>query len=200
MSNDYKEQLKQEFSNLFETLDLQESQKHYLEFRWLDQVLWMESKAGSCRDSHYRLRLMTIVGGTIIPALVSLNFTDQNPQLKITIAVSTFVLSQVVAISAAIEQFFNYGERWRHYRRSVESLKTQGWQFFQLSDAYEKFPSHNQAFKTFATQVEQILQRDVEVYSTQVTAQKESAQQETAINDDLPNSENQISTSDKILN
>lgn len=53
---------------------------------------------------------------------------------------STFGLSQIVAISAAIEEFFHYGERWRHYRRTVESMKTQGWQFSQLTGPYRIYP------------------------------------------------------------
>lgn len=174
----YQEWLKQDFNTIFEALTLKENQKHYLRSRWLDQVLWMEGRANRARDMHYKLRLTTIVGGVIIPALVSLNFTGSGtPYLRQTITVSTFALSQIVAICAATEQFFNYGDRWRHYRRGVESLKTQGWQFFELSDSYHTFQSHDQAFVTFAAQVEQILQRDVEVYATQVT-QKEEAQKD----------------------
>ncbi|MEH2225564.1 DUF4231 domain-containing protein [Nostoc sp.] len=32
------------------------------------------------------------------------------------------------------------------YRRTVESLKTQGWQFSQLTGPYRIYPSHEQAF------------------------------------------------------
>ncbi len=170
---DYREQLKQDFVAMFESLALPPQQQHYLKARWLDQVLWMEGRAGKARDMHYRLRLTTIIGGVIIPALVSLNFTmtDQQ-QFKQTIAASTFILSQAVAICAATEQFFNYGDRWRHYRRSVETLKTQGWQFFELAGPYDTFKAHDQAFNTFAAQVEQILQHDVEIYATQVSFSK----------------------------
>jgi hypothetical protein len=166
----YQEQLKQDFGELFGMLQLPERQEHYLRSRWLDQVIYMEGRAGRARDLHYRLRLTTIIGGVIIPALVSLNLTtNDNAQLKQTLAISTFVLSQVVAISAATEEFFNYGDRWRNYRRSVESLKTQGWQFFQLTNAYQSYPTHEKAFKAFSFQVEQILQKDVEIYATQTT-------------------------------
>lgn len=172
----YQENLRQEFGQLVDSLELQERQKYYLKSRWLDQVLWMEGRASRARNFYYRLRLTTIIGGVIIPALVSLNFTGtENQQVKQAIAISTFALSQVVAVSAAVEQFFNYGERWRHYRRSVETLKTQGWQFFELGGIYEPFPNHTQAFNDFAGNVEAIIQRDVEVYSTQVVqAKKES--------------------------
>lgn len=169
----YQASLKQEFAGMVANLDLNDRQKYYLKSRWLEQVLWMEGKATRTRDFYYRLRLTTIIGGVIIPALVSLNFaTYGGEQAKRIVFLSTFTLSQVVAISAAVEQFFNYGERWRHYRRSVESLKTQGWQFFELSGAYENFSSHDVAFHDFAGNVEAILQKDVEVYSTQVVQVK----------------------------
>ncbi|MFP3869160.1 MAG: TRAFs-binding domain-containing protein [Desulfobacteraceae bacterium] len=42
----------------------------------------------------------------------------------------TFALSLMVAISLAVEEFLRFGERWRHYRRMVESLKNDGGQFF----------------------------------------------------------------------
>lgn len=194
-SDPYREALKQEFGSLIDGLELQDRQKHYLRSRWLDQVLWMEARAGRARDLHYKLRLTTIIGGVIIPALVSLNFSGvtDTQQVKSAIAVSTFVLSQVVAVSAATEQFFNYGERWRHYRRSVETLKTQGWQFFELSGTYQNHKSHDQAFNSFAGQVEAILQRDVEVYAAQVVqARKEEVQ--PANNDSSSQSSNREPT------
>ncbi|WP_071190351.1 DUF4231 domain-containing protein [Trichormus sp. NMC-1] len=166
----YREFLKQDFANIFEALQLQDLQKRFLSSRWLDQVLWMEAQAGKARNRYYCLRLMTIVGGVVLPALVSLNIN--NSKVRDTLVWSTFGLSQVVAISAAIEEFFHYGERWRHYRRTVESLKTQGWQFFQLTGVYGNYPTHDQAFTVFATQIEEIIQRDVEVYATQVVQEK----------------------------
>ncbi|MHC5732754.1 MAG: DUF4231 domain-containing protein, partial [Nostoc sp.] len=90
---------------------------------------------------------------------------------------STFGLSQIVAISAAIEEFFHYGERWRHYRRTVESLKSQGWQFSQLTGPYRKYTTHEEAFNVFAGQVEDIIQRDVEIYATQVVQEKKEEPQ-----------------------
>jgi hypothetical protein len=184
-SDSYREALKQDFGELIDSLNLKERQSHYLRSRWLDQILWMEGRAKRAQTLYYRLRLTTIIGGVIIPALVSLNFAGaENPQVKQAIGVSAFVLSQVVAISAATEQFFNYGERWRHYRRSVETLKTQGWQFFQLSGTYQNYKTHDQAFNVFAGQVETILQRDVETYSTQVVQPKRAEKDE-----EIPNQE-----------
>lgn len=181
----YREALKRDFGELIDSLNLKDRQSHYLRSRWLDQILWMEGRAKRAQALYYRLRLITIVGGVIIPALVSWNFTvTENSQFKQAVGISTFVLSQVVAISAATEQFFNYGERWRHYRRSVETLKTQGWQFFQLSGSYQNYRTHEEAFNVFSGQVETIIQRDVEIYSTQVVQSKRAEQDE-----EVPNQE-----------
>jgi hypothetical protein len=51
-------------------------------------------------------------------------------------------------------------------------LKIQGWQFSQLSGLYQSSNSHKDAFPLFVAQVEDILQRDVEVYMTQVVQEK----------------------------
>jgi hypothetical protein len=186
----YDEQLKKDFNKVFEEISgLTTLQREFLRARWLDQVLWMEGRAAKARNKYYRLRLVTIVGGVIIPALVSLgsvgpgginpggnNDNDGAVIVRQVIGWSTFLLSQAVAISAATEQFFNYGERWRHYRRSVELLKSQGWQFFQLSGAYapyNKSGGHKEAFTLFANHIEEIIQRDVEVYSNQVAQEKQ---------------------------
>lgn len=176
----YQEFLKEDFNKLFEGMNLGDVQRHFLRSRWLDQVLWMEGKANLSRDRHYWLRITTIIGGVILPALVSLNISTTQPvndRVKNVIIWSTFGLSQIVAISAAVEEFFHYGERWRHYRRTVESLKTQGWQFSQLTGPYRNYTNHEQAFYVFAGNVEDIIQRDVEIYATQVVQEKKEEQQ-----------------------
>lgn len=170
----YHEQLKQDFTHLIDRLTLTEMQQEFMKYRWLDQILWMENRAVSARNWHRRLRFVTIVGGVILPALLTLNVKEdlKNNQYLFW---GTFGLSQTVAICAALEQFYNNGDRWRHYRRSVESLKTQGWQFFQLTGAYAAYAKsggHQEAFSLFSTQVEEIIQHDVEVYSTRVIQEK----------------------------
>jgi len=163
----YTEFLKEDFKDLFEHLELTDIQRKFLQSRWLDQVLWMEKKANLCRDRHYRLRLTAIILGVIVPILIGIN-VGNNTRLRNAKEALAISLSAIVAVSAAVEEFFHYGERWYHYRRTVESLKTYGWQFSQLSGRYAVFPNHKEAFRDFSNQIEEIIQRDVEVYVTQV--------------------------------
>jgi hypothetical protein len=175
-NNAYRDWLKEDLGGLIEALELTELQKHFLRSRWLDQVLWMESKAGTCQWRYYALRLVAIVGGVIIPALVSLNIGGKQP--SDIVYWLTFSISLLVAISLAVEEFFHYGERWRHYRRTVETLKIEAWQFFQLSGPYQSHPTHQEAYPTFAARVEAILQQDVEVFITQVTKESKAKKEE----------------------
>ena len=173
----YADSLKADFNRLFESLDVNDRQQHFLRSRWLDQVRWMENKASQCQQRYYRLRLTAIVLGVLVPVLVGIDFPQNSlNQVKKYLTIG---LSSVVAVSAAVEEFFHYGERWNHYRRTVESLKTQGWQFSQLTGAYKDFNDHGLAFNSFAEQIEDILQRDVEVYVTHlVTAKKDKSKEE----------------------
>jgi hypothetical protein len=168
----YHNWLKQELGSVIDTLELAELQKHFLRSRWLDQVIWMEGKANHARSWYYVLRLTAIIGGVMIPALVSLNIGGL---AAAWIRWTVFVISLVVAISVALEEFFRYGDRWRHYRQAVETLKSEGWRFFQLAGAYRRYSTHNEAYPRFANIVEEISQQDVQAYVSQIVDDKEQA-------------------------
>ena len=85
----------------------------------------------------------------------------------------TFAVSFVVAIAVAVEGFFHYGERWRHYRRTAELLKSQGWQFYELAGAYATYRSHKAAFRPFAGAVESLIAEDVNVYVNKVMREQQ---------------------------
>jgi hypothetical protein len=172
--NPYRDWMKKELGELIEQLQLDELQKRYLRSRWMDQVLWMEAKAGQTQFRYYLLRLLAIIGGVIVPALVGLNLT--RPMNEIVRGV-TFILSLAVAISVAVEEFFHYGERWRHYRTTVELLKSEGWQLFQLSGRYKQHASHADAYREFAEQIEQIIQTDVSKFITEVVREKKQGKE-----------------------
>ena len=84
-----------------------------------------------------------------------------------SLAWATFCVSLLVALSAALEGFFRYGERWRTFRRTGEALKAQGWQFIELGGAYAQARNHVAAFPGFVTQVEALVQQDIETFMAQ---------------------------------
>jgi hypothetical protein len=162
------------FGRLIDRTNLDERQRDFLKLRWLDQLTWMNSKASNAQRMYYRLRLITIVGAVVVPALVALN--TLNGWVGTTAQVATWVMSLVVAVSAAIEGFFQFGQRWRNYRSTAERLKTEGWLFLQLAGPYATATgSHADVYPTFANRVEELIQKDVDVYITEVAAEKKGS-------------------------
>lgn len=162
------DRLKADFDQLIAQLRLSELRRQFLRSRWLDQLVWVEGRATHNRDRYFFWRLITIISGVLVPALVTLQL---NGSATTPVTWATFAISLLVAISAAVEGFFRYGERWRHYRRTAELLKTEGWQFLQLTGHYRRHIAHATAYPLFASRVEDILQQDVDAYVTTVAAE-----------------------------
>lgn len=176
----YHQMLRQEMSGLIDQLELPEIYKQSLRGRWLDQTIWADKKADQCRRWHYRMRLTTIIGGVVLPALVGINFQvgRNNNFLRVWFPYLTFGLSQVIAVSAAIEEFCRFGDRWRQYRQMAEDLKTEGWQYLQGSGLYEKAKTPIDSYSMFASRVESIIKNDVQSYISQLM--QDQAKQEQA--------------------
>ena len=158
--------LAQEFGGLLDDTDLDDRQRQFVRARWFDQMAWFEAKAKQTQRRYYLLRLVAIVGGLVVPALVSLNV--RSGQVASAIAWTTFALSLVVGVSVALDGFFNYGGRWRQYRRTAELLKGHGWQYYELVGVYSGHRSHRTAFGQFAAAVEALIAEDVEAYLSKV--------------------------------
>jgi hypothetical protein len=166
----YPDWLKAEFGQLVDDLDLEPQRKRLLRSRWLDQVAWLEGKAGRSRNRYYALRLTTLVGALLVPALATLDPADGTA--KNVVRVATWIVGLVVATSAAIEGFFHYGDRWRTYRRTAELLKTEGWLYLQLSGRYSvNGATHADVYPVFALRVEELIQADVNTYLTKVAVE-----------------------------
>jgi hypothetical protein len=166
----YQELPKKDLNSMVEAMDLTDLNKQFLRSRWLDQVLWMERRSVKGQTWYYIFRLTAIIGGIIVPALVSLNLKSQ-PASSI-IGWITFAISLLVAMATAIEELFQFGERWRHYRHTAEQLRIEGWRFFQLSGPYHQYTSHADAFADFTGRVEEILKHEVDIYITEVAREK----------------------------
>jgi hypothetical protein len=176
----YPDWLRDEFGSLIDKLNVDDDRKRLLRSRWLDEVTWMERKANRARNGYYALRLTTVVGAVLVPALVSLSPSDQT--LEDVVRVATWVVSLVVAITAAVEQFFHFGERWRSYRRTAEMLKTEGWLYLQLSGPYARDgTTHADAYPEFALRVEELIQSDVDHFLTEVAVEREKKRDEKPV-------------------
>ena len=172
----YQEQYKEEIGGLIDAIDLSDLQKRFIKARWLDQVLWLDKRANQCRNRYYTLRLFTIIGGVIVPALVGIN--SSNGQIRVALGWIAFAMSQIVAISAALEELFQSGKHYTQYRNTAEAMKIEGWQFLQLSGPYRRLEKHTQAFSQFASRVEALIKKDVQGYISEVQQDQEKGREQ----------------------
>lgn len=159
---------------VLDSIDITDVQKALLRDRWLDQLTWMGAQSRKARRRFLTFRIPVVVGGVFIPALVTLLLSAKGDAGATIgwlggipvdlIRFLAFVVSLAVAICAGLEEVFHFGDRWRHYRRTTELLKTLGWQYLMLSGAFRRFSSHANAFTTFTERVEDVLNEDVEGY------------------------------------
>lgn len=175
--DDYRKYLKQTFCGLIDRLDLSDLRKDFLKNRWLDQLMWLEGRATKERNRHHTLRLITIIGGVIIPALVGSGKGSERWQD--VLGWSAFGLSQAVAVCAAVEEFFAPGEKYRNYRNTAETLKIEGWEYFQMTGAYRQFENHTDAYTAFAQRVEQYIKQDVQGFISQLEEKQTEGKKKT---------------------
>lgn len=171
-SGSYRRWLSEDLSTLIESKELGFStvNKTYLRSRWLVQILQLEQDAARARKLYQALRLTTVIGSLLLLMLVTLRFNDALlGGWAGMVYYLTVLTSLAVAASIAVEHIFNYGERARLFAVQLDKLKTEGWCFLQLSGRYNRFGSHEEAFASFANQVESLSRREsAEVYVPEI--------------------------------
>jgi hypothetical protein len=167
----YRAWLSEDLGALVESKDLTLShlQKGYVRSRWLQQVLRLDYELQRALKRYQILRLTTALGCLFILMLVSFGFEEGRwGAWSNGVRYLTILSTLLVAASVVVEHLFNYGERRRDTEQHLERLQTEGWRFLQLSGHYRHYENHAQAFAAFVNQVEELSQREVEVYSSRV--------------------------------
>ena len=75
---------------------------------------------------------------------------------------SAWSLSLMVTVSNGFLQLFSLDKNYFEYAITSEQLKTEGWQFLQLSGKYDEYPDHKSAYRPFCKSIELIKRKQVE--------------------------------------
>ncbi len=129
----------------------------YLDGRYLPYTRFCEAQATKWRIGYYWLRIPAITLAAFVPALVAAN-------LGLAGRLIATGLGVVVAALSAVEHFLNAGGRWRHYRGTVERLKSEGWAYLALASPYTGASDHPSALRSFVDQIERMIRADVGDY------------------------------------
>lgn len=162
-----------EFNNLIDKLEgLNEGERESIKARWLKYVQWWDSRARWAKRWYDLLRTGVVAGGPAVPVLLALSLVNQltNNAWKFTIA--SIITSFFVAVCAGIEGVFNFGDIWREKRDVCELIKSEGFNFFQLSGDYTG-KLRKEAYLLFVSKVEEMIRVEIKGYIHAVTPKPE---------------------------
>ena len=115
-------------------------------------------------------RLIITVGSLIVPALLSIQYTGgSSKDTTMEIYWTAWTLSLLVTTSNGILTLFKIDKKYYSLHTSMEQLRSEGWQFLELSGRYSGFytpnekPTHQNQFLYFCHVIEKIKMSQVEL-------------------------------------
>ena len=133
--------------------------------RFLYEVLLYEEKRDKTKKYYNSFRFIVTLGSLFFPAILSIGQMDPSklPKNFDTISYwSAWTISLTVTACNGFLQLFSLDKNYFTYSIVTEQLKTEGWQYLQLSGKYEDSPSHEAAFKSFCKSIENIKRKQIE--------------------------------------
>ena len=142
-----------------------ETDKHILKSRFLYEVLNYDARRDYTKKYYNGFRFTVTVGSILLPAILSIGQMDPDklPDNFDDISYwSAWSISLMVTVSNGFLQLFSLDKNYFEYAITSEQLKTEGWQFLQLSGKYDEYPDHKSAYRPFCKSIELIKRKQVE--------------------------------------
>ena len=163
---EYNDSYANQVNEIINTLELDsETDRSILKSRFLSEVIKYEQRKLYTKKYYDRFRFIVTVGSIILPAILSLGQMDPTKLPKNFDQVvywSSWTISLMVTASNGFLQLFSLDKNYFEYSLTTEQLKTEGWQYFQLSGKYEDDKTHQAAYKDFSKSIENIKRKQVE--------------------------------------
>lgn len=152
--------------NIIKSLDLDSHHKKtIIKNRFLYEVMQYEKNRDNTRKYYNSFRFIVTTGSILLPAILSVGQMDPAKLPKNFDNISywiTWSISLMVTGCNGFLQLFSLDKNYFTYAIVTEQLKTEGWQYFQLSGKYEDFENHNEAYRPFCKSIESIKRKQVE--------------------------------------
>ena len=150
----------------------------YILYRYVPLIKKLRRKARLLGIAFHSSRIIITVGSLIVPALLSIQYTDSSitagaaaspTEQSLRIYWTTWFISLLVTISNGFIALFKLDRRYYLAHTTLEHLTTEGWQFIQLTAKYSglltphlKTITHENQFIHFSQAIEKIHMRRVE--------------------------------------
>jgi hypothetical protein len=136
-----------------------------LKSRFLSEVLTYEKRKLHTKKYYNIFRFIVTSGSILLPAVLSLGQMDPAKLPKNFDNISYWIswtISLSVTASNGFLQLFSLDKNYFEYAITTEQLKTEGWQYFQLSGKYEDYKDHKEGYRPFCKSIENIKRKQVE--------------------------------------
>ena len=157
---------KDQVLDIINSLELpSETDKHILKSRFLYEVLNYDARRNNTKKYYNSFRFIVTLGSILLPAIMSIGQMDPTKLPKHFDRFSywaSWSISLTVTACNGFLQLFSLDKNYFEYAITTEQLKTEGWQFFQLSGKYEDYPDHSSAYRNFCKSIENIKRKQVE--------------------------------------
>jgi hypothetical protein len=116
----------------------------------------------------HTMRLIITVGSLIVPALLSIQYNGSNEQFTLTVYWTAWTVSLLVTTSNGVLTLFKIDKKYFFLHTVLEQLKSEGWQYLELSGKYSGFytpnrqPTHDNQFIFFCHAIEKLKMKQVE--------------------------------------
>lgn len=164
------------FELALEQVELSLLQKTIFEERFIRVVRNFEHRCWVLAFYFHLARVLITVGSLIVPALLSIQYVNTDSATIITdpgsfayqIYWTTWVLSLLVTTSNGIVSIFKIDKKYYFLHTTLEQLRSEGWQYLELSGRYSGFltphlkPTHDNQFVHFCHAVEKIKLKQVQ--------------------------------------
>ena len=146
---------KKRLDPIVDSLELSDTQKYIIKKRFIHEVVHYDTKANRTKNTYNGFRFLVTTGSLLIPALMSIQQIEgTSQQFKDNIYWTTWSLSLAVTTCNGFIQLFSLDKNYFTFSIITEKLKTEGWQFLQLSGKYDDYKTHKKAFKNFCNNIE----------------------------------------------
>ena len=137
---------------IFIRQDISPQERYYIEHRWYSQWSYFDAKATENKNRYYRTQLIVVIGSVAVPVLVGI--TSPNQDVQRVLSMITVIISLSVAMSAALESLYTFGDNWRSYRSAAEDMHQEKSLYDVKAGRYSDAP---QAFMRFVERCEEII-------------------------------------------
>lgn len=164
------------FEIALQSVALTDAEKTIISQRYTSVLRNFEKRCLFLAVFFHTSRIIITVGSLIVPALLSIQYVDTGPTSDITnpgsfayrVYWSTWVISLFVSICNGLLSVFKIEKKYYFLHTTLEHLRSEGWQYLQLSGHYSGFhtpnvsPTHTNQFIFFCHFVERIKMKQVE--------------------------------------